>query len=165
MLVNSYRFRRPRKLGPSMASTCRSGLSYPCNLEREIMALAPRFALPKISQRVTSIRPRSFGIMASASSYAKDNRCILSHESSQSIFESLRCTGSFSAATYLQHRAFSSTPIRPRDHHFDTLKFVQRLKEEGFTEEQAVAMMKVLSDVIEERYAGFNYDKGKCPRS
>ncbi|KAH0073930.1 DUF1640-domain-containing protein, partial [Aureobasidium melanogenum] len=30
------------------------------------------------------------------------------------------------------------------------LKFVQRLKDEGFTEEQAVAMMKVLSDVVEE---------------
>lgn len=37
-----------------------------------------------------------------------------------------------------------------RDHHFDTLKFVQRLQSEGFTEEQSVAMMKVLNDVIEE---------------
>lgn len=43
--------------------------------------------------------------------------------------------------------------MRQRDHHFDTLKFVQRLKGEGFTEEQAAAMMKVLNDVIEERYA------------
>jgi hypothetical protein len=30
---------------------------------------------------------------------------------------------------------------------------VQRLKDDGFTEEQAVAMMKVLNDVIEERYS------------
>ncbi|KAL9096183.1 MAG: hypothetical protein Q9165_001706 [Trypethelium subeluteriae] len=52
-------------------------------------------------------------------------------------------------------RAFSSSPVRMRDHHFDTLKFVQRLKDEGFTEEQAVAMMKVLSDVIEESPAPF----------
>lgn len=37
-----------------------------------------------------------------------------------------------------------------REHHFDTLKFVQRLKMEGFSEEQAVAMMKVLNDVIQE---------------
>ena len=37
-----------------------------------------------------------------------------------------------------------------RDHHFDTLKFVQRLKDEGFSEEQSKAMMLVLSDVIEE---------------
>jgi hypothetical protein len=29
---------------------------------------------------------------------------------------------------------------------------VQRLKDEGFTEEQAEGMMRVLSDVIEERY-------------
>ena len=47
-------------------------------------------------------------------------------------------------------RTFANSGKRARDHHFDTLKFVQRLKEEGFTEDQAVAMMKVLGDVIEE---------------
>ena len=50
-------------------------------------------------------------------------------------------------------RSFSATSQQARDHHFDTLKFVQRLKDEGFTEEQAEAMMRVLSDVIEERSA------------
>jgi hypothetical protein len=49
--------------------------------------------------------------------------------------------------------AFHTTSRRQRDHHFDTLRFVQRLQSEGFTEEQSVAMMKVLNDVIEERYA------------
>jgi hypothetical protein len=38
-----------------------------------------------------------------------------------------------------------------KDHHFDTLKFVQKLQEEGFSEEQSVALMRALSDVIEER--------------
>ncbi|KAI1845658.1 hypothetical protein JX266_008269 [Neoarthrinium moseri] len=47
-------------------------------------------------------------------------------------------------------RSFHATAVRARDHHFDTLKFVQRLQGEGFTEEQSVAMMKVLNDVIEE---------------
>ncbi|KAI1637966.1 DUF1640-domain-containing protein [Biscogniauxia mediterranea] len=47
-------------------------------------------------------------------------------------------------------RSFHATAPRARDHHFDTLKFVQRLQSEGFTEEQSVAMMKVLNDVIEE---------------
>ncbi|KAK5132565.1 hypothetical protein LTR08_008882 [Meristemomyces frigidus] len=47
-------------------------------------------------------------------------------------------------------RTFAQSSKRARDHHFDTLKFVQRLKDEGFTEDQAVAMMKVLGDVIEE---------------
>ncbi|KAK5173566.1 Protein fmp32, mitochondrial [Saxophila tyrrhenica] len=47
-------------------------------------------------------------------------------------------------------RAFSATPSRPKDHQFDTLKFVQRLQSEGFSEAQAVAMMRVLGDVIEE---------------
>lgn len=48
------------------------------------------------------------------------------------------------------HKPFSTTMALHRDHHFDTLKFVQRLKDEGFSEEQSKAMMLVLSDVIEE---------------
>ena len=47
-------------------------------------------------------------------------------------------------------RKFTTTQSRYRDHHFDTLKFVQRLKDEGFSEDQSTAMMLVLSDVIEE---------------
>ncbi|KAK1689499.1 hypothetical protein BDP55DRAFT_691626 [Colletotrichum godetiae] len=47
-------------------------------------------------------------------------------------------------------RSFHATPSRQRDHHFDTLKFVQRMKSEGFTEVQAEATMKVLNDVIQE---------------
>lgn len=47
-------------------------------------------------------------------------------------------------------RQFSTSPASNRDHHFDTLKFVQRLRSEGFSEDQAKAMMLVLSDVIEE---------------
>ncbi|KFA62790.1 hypothetical protein S40285_03814 [Stachybotrys chlorohalonatus IBT 40285] len=52
--------------------------------------------------------------------------------------------------SWLSRRGFHATARRGRDHHFDTLKFVQRLQSEGFTEEQSVAMMKVLNDVIEE---------------
>src|SRR5436190_7242655 len=47
-------------------------------------------------------------------------------------------------------RAFHATTVRRRVHHFDTLKLVQRLKGEGFSEEQAVALMGVLNDVVEE---------------
>ncbi|KAL9006985.1 MAG: hypothetical protein Q9188_000273 [Gyalolechia gomerana] len=50
----------------------------------------------------------------------------------------------------LSQKPFSTTSFLFRDHHFDTLKFVQRLKDEGFSEEQSKAMMLVLSDVIEE---------------
>jgi hypothetical protein len=59
--------------------------------------------------------------------------------------------------TSLQQRAFSRSAVLPRDHHFDTLKFVQLLKDEGFTEDQAVAMMKVLGDVIEERLVSIQF--------
>jgi len=54
-------------------------------------------------------------------------------------------------AAQQESRLFSTTARRAKDHHFDTLKFVQRLQDEGFSEEQAVAMMKVLGDVVEER--------------
>ncbi len=53
----------------------------------------------------------------------------------------------------IARRAFHASAARRRDHHFDTLKFVQRLQDDGFTEHQSVAMMKVLNDVIEERCA------------
>lgn len=51
---------------------------------------------------------------------------------------------------FSQKANFSTAPRWGRDHHFDTLKVVQRLKDEGFSEEQSRAMMLVLSDVIEE---------------
>lgn len=62
----------------------------------------------------------------------------------------IRHDGVYVATFQQAKRAFSSTAIARRDHHFDTLKFVQRLKDEGFSEEQAVAMMRILSDVVEE---------------
>lgn len=62
----------------------------------------------------------------------------------------VRHNGVYVAAFKPARRAFHASAIMSRDHHFDTLKFVQRLKMEGFSEEQAVAMMKVLNDVIQE---------------
>ncbi|KAK2806903.1 hypothetical protein FQN51_005703 [Onygenales sp. PD_10] len=62
----------------------------------------------------------------------------------------IRHNGVYVAVFKPARRAFHSTPANQRDHHFDTLKIVQRLKAEGFSEEQAVALMRVLNDVIEE---------------
>ncbi|KAL4783491.1 hypothetical protein BJX76DRAFT_256569 [Aspergillus varians] len=62
----------------------------------------------------------------------------------------IRHNGVYVATFNPARRAFHASAPRERDHHFDTLKFVQRLKDEGFSEEQAVAMMKVLDDVIQE---------------
>jgi Protein of unknown function (DUF1640) len=62
----------------------------------------------------------------------------------------IRHNGVYVASFKSAKRAFSTTRAQQKDHHFDTLKFVQRLKGEGFSEEQAVAMMRVLNDVIEE---------------
>ena len=62
----------------------------------------------------------------------------------------IRHNGVYVAAFKPAKRAFSTTRSHQKNHHFDTLKFVQRLKGEGFSEDQAVAMMRVLNDVIEE---------------
>ncbi|KAI5811484.1 hypothetical protein DFH27DRAFT_589256 [Peziza echinospora] len=47
-------------------------------------------------------------------------------------------------------RELHTTAPCHRDHQFDTLQLVQRLQDEGFTEQQSVAVMNILSDVIEE---------------
>lgn len=62
----------------------------------------------------------------------------------------IRYNGVYVATFKPARRAFHTSAAMQRDHHFDTLKFVQRLKSEGFSEEQATAMMKVLNDVIQE---------------
>ncbi|ROT37184.1 DUF1640-domain-containing protein [Sodiomyces alkalinus F11] len=120
----------------------------------------PRFLLPRLSWNTTVAPARSLRPLAALPVTRP------SHQRSRPFFHggasSSRCQdrsfappiGSPSSTSILQsqsiRRAFHATPTRQRDHHFDTLKFVQRLKSEGFTEEQAAAMMKVLNDVIEE---------------
>ncbi|KAF4555302.1 FMP32-like protein [Elsinoe fawcettii] len=61
-----------------------------------------------------------------------------------------------------QQRWFSASARRTRDHHFDTLKFVERLQEEGFSEEQSVALMKILGEVVEESIS--NLTRTMVPR-
>jgi Protein of unknown function (DUF1640) len=68
----------------------------------------------------------------------------------EAITSPIRYNGVYAAIFRPARRAFRASSVRTRDHHFDTLKFVQRLKSEGFSEEQAVATMKVLDDVIQE---------------
>ncbi|KAH8693539.1 hypothetical protein BGW36DRAFT_207080 [Talaromyces proteolyticus] len=58
--------------------------------------------------------------------------------------------GVYVAAFRPARRAFHASAAMRRSHHFDTLKIVQRLRNEGFSEEQSVALMKVLNDVIQE---------------
>lgn len=75
---------------------------------------------------------------------------ILKHSFAESRGNPVRYNGVYVAAFKPARRAFHASAALARDHHFDTLKFVQRLKDEGFSEEQAVAMMRVLNDVIQE---------------
>lgn len=117
----------------------------------------PRFLLPQFSWTSASYRPAvrrapfasacgplSIG-RPSSSSQSRPHR--LSPHSRQSTKRlPLRVT----VNPPTPYRTFTTTYRLARDHHFDTLKFVQRLQEEGFSEEQAISLMRVLSDVIEE---------------
>lgn len=88
----------------------------------------------------------------------------------------IRHDGVYVAIFKSAKRAFSTSRPHQKDHHFDTLKFVQRLKSEGFSEEQAVAMMRVLNDVIEEsiqnltrtmvlKEGAYQQIKGRCNKN
>ena len=121
----------------------------------------PRFLLPQTSWTTTSTFRPAAQCMVEArrhrSSTALERRAanpVTSALKRQRILRSEKEAASFAAgyASALDFRRnFSATAPQAKDHHFDTLKFVQRLKEEGFTDEQAEGMMRVLGDVIEER--------------
>ncbi|KAK1757935.1 DUF1640 domain-protein [Echria macrotheca] len=124
---------------------------------------APRFLLPRLSWAAGT--PLTASASRASAAWFQHHQTSQRREQWHSLHtagtqksNSLRCPRSRPTQQRLSEivrnptlrRSFHASAIRQRDHHFDTLKFVQRLEEEGFTEEQAVAMMKVLNDVIEE---------------
>lgn len=130
----------------------------------------PRFLLPQLTWRGAA--PRTFAVAAATSSTCHPQRRNTRPQRNISFPAGVRihpdnvlpsrtlslpCRSlthsrqrPASLINLLPTRSFTTTPPRYRDHHFDTLKFVQRLRDEGFSEDQATAMMHVLSDVIEE---------------
>lgn len=120
------------------------------------MQTLPRFLLPRLSWTAPVGQP--FAKATVAATQASSQRPWQPTMHSQSMSTATRLPNSVpkTPVSVLQQpglrRAFHASAPRRRDHHFDTLKFVQRLQSEGFTEEQSVAMMKVLNDVIQERY-------------
>lgn len=122
--------------------------------------MLPHFLLPRLSWQTAPLHHntiRSLSMLSSAqrdpSSWRNDpapSKSLIrnkQHEGTRRLKSSI-----LHDYHHAHHRSFHATARQWRDHHFDTLKFVQRLQEEGFTEAQSVAMMKVLSDVIEERF-------------
>jgi hypothetical protein len=126
---------------------------YPTNTMAASSTCIPRFLLPRLSwsQHAQSSFHAAARIHASTLPSASMSYTTRALSRAQHFPSTSRIA--FGQAAVQHRRHFSATTQRKRDHHFDTLKFVQRLQDEGFTEEQAVAMMKVLSDVVEERYA------------
>ena len=122
----------------------------------------PRFLLPQLTWSPHVLRPVGIGSALqrcrhqSTAARARFNAPRTPRKTLSALFQNAlgrqwqRTPSQFSIGLSAS-RAFSVTATQGRDHHFDTLKFVQKLKGEGFTEEQSEAMMRVLSDVIEER--------------
>ncbi|KAH6612684.1 hypothetical protein C7974DRAFT_82870 [Boeremia exigua] len=120
----------------------------------------PRFLLPQSSRTSTTVfRPSTQNVFEARRhrSSAAPERCatrsVITALQRQRMLQSQKQATQFAssyASALVSRRNFSASSPRFKDHHFDTLKFVQRLKEEGFTDEQAEGMMRVLGDVIEE---------------
>lgn len=137
-------------------------LSINFTTSRQTMAATPasipRFLLPRLSWSTSTMEARPASRFVSRAiregPLSSVHRSIHSTSRLQNtlVRPVVQQTVANATASHVQSRKpFTSTSRQGRDHHFDTLKFVQRLKDEGFTEEQAVAMMKVLGDVVEER--------------
>jgi len=118
--------------------------------------MPPRFLLPRLSWQTSNVSqhvvrsfstvlPEKTGVPIQSSYSIPRRSCIDWHNDTRIASPRSQILQNLS-----NKRAFHATSRQSREHHFDTLKFVQRLKDEGFSEEQSVAMMKVLSDVIEE---------------
>lgn len=115
--------------------------------------MLPRFLLPKLSWQAGAVGRQSLRTLSIAARTQVSFRDTFDHRKNLAQSSRPPTLGASNriVESLPRSRGFHATTRQGRDHHFDTLKFVQRLKEEGFTEEQSVAMMKVLSDVIEER--------------
>lgn len=119
----------------------------------------PRFLLPRLTWSSSILKPaivstpfeaRRQHLHTQARSSASSSAVILSSSPNRQCRQVGPQSSIRPGSIATSQRCFSATAARARDHHFDTLKFVQRLKDEGFTTEQSEAMMRVLSDVIEE---------------
>jgi hypothetical protein len=117
----------------------------------------PRFLLPQLTWCSRAIRPAALGALEARrhrSSLGPKQRVAgpVSTALQRRPTRQKATPHLYAGASALEaRRPFSASAPQLKDHHFDTLKFVQRLKEEGFTEEQAEGMMRILGDVIEER--------------
>lgn len=117
--------------------------------------MLPRFLLPQLSWRATLTHGQAVRALSTLGASYNYPLRLTDGASNRSIVRTNQ-RNTISRHSILENnilrRAFHATARQSKEHHFDTLKFVQRLQEEGFSEKQAVAMMRVLSDVIEERY-------------
>lgn len=155
VVTESPRIVRPsrrRSVETSLRSIFLSGNSSQLNNQRLLPPASSNSLqlVPSYQRHFSSVSYRT------SSPLIQKHAVILHQQSSPKLQETtsgsipIRHNGVYVATFNPARRAFHQTAVVKKDHHFDTLKVVQRLKNEGFSEEQAVALMKVMSDVIEE---------------
>lgn len=110
----------------------------------------PTFQQPVLQSIANASISSTRSFCQSAHAVPSPNRDRTASQSYSADAAPIRHNGVYVATFKPARRAFSTSRALTKDHHFDTLKFVQRLRGEGFSEEQSVAMMRVLNDVIEE---------------
>ncbi|KAK5936682.1 Protein fmp32, mitochondrial [Knufia obscura] len=111
----------------------------------------PTFQVANTPHQVSSIAPSRRRSSSNPSPPSSPRtRYTSSNPTSTDSSAPLRHDGTYATAFQVARRTFATTRANQKSHHFDTLKFVGRLKAEGFNETQAVAMMRVLNSVIEE---------------
>ena len=154
--VNNYFWKSTIILESALISKSRSSQGF--FLMRPNTATIPQIFLPQLTWKassplsltVTSRTSRIWPSSKGLTPWDKLNSCSISSKACWIPHRQGSPLARFPYIARDHHQCFSTTQSLSRDHHFDTLKFVQRLKDEGFSEEQSKAMMLVLSDVIEE---------------
>src|SRR3954462_5048476 len=97
----------------------------------------PRFLLPRLSwQTAATNRQANRALSTISSKYITPSRPadnLVNRPFIRKPYNAFPSSKSSILQNPAHHRAFHATARQSRDHHFDTLKFVQRLQEEGFT--------------------------------
>ncbi|KAJ5748074.1 uncharacterized protein N7511_009770 [Penicillium nucicola] len=137
-----------------ITQTCRGGPAHSpssSDLEQRLVTSFHNHHPPcRARKSKTSSRLESFEPTNTLTLSFPDDLLLQRHHLQPPPSNPIRHNGVYVATFNAARRAFHATPARPREHHFDTLKFVKRLQTEGFSEEQSVAMMRVLNDIIQE---------------
>ncbi|KJX94849.1 DUF1640-domain-containing protein [Zymoseptoria brevis] len=115
------------------------------------MEIVSRGLVPRLSWTASSIRPATTSFARHHTSPQQQQ--LPSRSTATAAFARNAWASRRASPSSIRHAAacaFSTTAPLKKDHHFDTLKFVQSLEASGFSKAQSESIMRVLDSVIEE---------------